>query len=449
MPKNVLQDMVKTQKREPSVFFSELAKATNKNLSTLEEKPVTQKPIEQRVPPPKQPVPPVHRHLQFEPVNHHMRMWVIAGGALLVLLFALSFIFAGARVSVTPKTALLDLKTTIDAERDAIMPTFPFQLMAIQAEESTVVSSTSSKEADSKAVGKVILFNEYSSTPQNLLINTRLEAPNGNIYYTDIAPKIPGYTMKGTELIPGSVEVSVTAAEAGETYNSPLTDFTIIGFKSQPDKYEKMYGRSKTEMTGGADGVVYTISEESAIAAYNESAEALKKTLDERIHNELPEGFILFNDLLFITVDESKPITESSSQDIAVVAKGSAEAFIFKRDEIEEAIARAMIAEYNGLPVAIPDLENLQLTLVNKSTIIPATVTSISLNIEGVAHAVWDIDTETIKSELLGKRKRVFQEIMASHEAVESAEVVIQPFWERSFPKKGSAITVEIINPSF
>ncbi len=450
MAKNVVEDIIKTPKREPSVFFSELAKATNKTLSNQEIKPKAPKstakstPARQAPParPPKNSVNPVFVERKY---HRHARIWIFAALSLCVLFFALSFLFSGASVTVSPKTVSIDLATDFFAEKDAVLPSLPFQLMAINATEKVSSPSTGSKVASTKATGTVVLFNEYSTTPQNLLINTRLEAPNGKIYYTDKAVTIPGYKKSGTSITPGSVDVKVTAAEAGEDYNSPLTDFTILGFKTNADKYAKMYGRSRTEISGGATGNMYTISAEEASASYEKARETLNQTLMTQARTELPEGFVLFDNALFISIDESSPVTDSKETEVTQTATGTAQAFIFKRSDLHEVIARKFIQDYDGAPVHIPELDNLVFELKNKDSIVPATVEDITISLAGSANIIWDVNKEDIISSLVDKRKKDFQSIMSLNPNIQSAEVIIKPFWERKFPSKTESIEV-IVN---
>ena len=64
---------------------------------------------------------------------------------------------------------------------------------------------------------------------------------------------IPGTKVENGKTVPGSKEVDVVADKAGAEYNIGLTDFTIPGFKGSP-KFETVFARSKTEMTGGYVG---------------------------------------------------------------------------------------------------------------------------------------------------------------------------------------------------
>ncbi|QQR50140.1 hypothetical protein IPF86_03615 [Candidatus Nomurabacteria bacterium] len=462
MPKKIVEDMVKSNKREPSVFFSELAKATNKNLSgmtpqktipvgevtpPLPQAPMQFEPMVQKaaIPTPvllSKPIPPVQRPPAGRKLHPGAMLWTVAGLTVVILLFALSFLFSGATVTVKPKKVSLDLVSDFTANKDAVMPTLPFQLMAITADQTIDVPATSSTTESKKATGRVILYNAYSASPQNLLINTRLEAASNNkIYFTDTAVVIPGQTVKNGQKIPGQIEIAVTATEPGPEYNTDLTDFTIVGFKGT-SKYTGYYGRSKTEITGGTSGLVNTITPEAATAAYTDVSTKLEKTLADRIRNELPEGFVLFDDALFITLDSKVPPTQSSEPAIPVTASGSAQAFIFKKTDLYQTIAKSLVPNFDELPVTIPNLDSLSFTLTNKATMNPKSVTSVSFTLGGQTNIVWDVASEEIIDSLLDKKKRDFESIMSTYKNIDSALVVLRPFWQTTFPSKREAIHV-------
>src|SRR3989344_6062534 len=104
----------------------------------------------------------------------------------------------------------------------------------ISGEESKVVQDTKTKDVIEKAKGTVLIYNNFSSVPQRLDIDTRLEGSNGKIYKTVKKIVVPGMRSSA----PGSVEVGIYAAAGGEEYNSGPLDFTIFGFKGTP-KYSK------------------------------------------------------------------------------------------------------------------------------------------------------------------------------------------------------------------
>ena len=163
------------------------------------------------------------------------RIYFVALISVVFLLFALSFLFSGAKVTVVPKIKEISLNENLSAIKDSSVPGLSFDLAVISGEENKIIQGGEEKDVSIKAVGIVLIYNSYSSSSQALDIDTRLEGSNGKIYKTNKRITVPGITKDGK---PGSVAVNIYAAEAGEEYNSSPLDFEIFGFKGTP-KYSK------------------------------------------------------------------------------------------------------------------------------------------------------------------------------------------------------------------
>lgn len=372
-------------------------------------------------------------------------IWFIALISVIILFFALSLLFSGARVTVTPRSGEFDLDQTFTARKGASEGELSFDVMAVSGEESTMVASSDTKDIERKAKGTVIIYNAYSSKAQRLLIETRLETPDGKIYKTDKALVVPGAKVEDGETVPGSVEVTVTASEPGEEYNIGLTDFTIVGFKGTP-KYDKFYARSKTEMTGGLIGKMYTISQEEGEKQKGMLREKLKQSLSSKIFAELPSGFVTYPDTIY-QVDESTDFFESEQEAILIEEKGTLYSFIFQKDKLARAIAYSVVSQYEGEPVEVTNIDDLTFMLLEKEDIDPEAVDEISFTLSGNPRIVWKIDKEKLKSDLVEVHKKSFQTVLSAYENIEKAEVVIKPFWKRTFPERTKDIKINEIRP--
>src|SRR3989344_1617125 len=179
------------------------------------------------------------------------RIYFVALFSVVFLLFALSFLFSKAKITIVPKTEEMSLNENLSAVKGGNAALgLSFDLVVISGEESKTVPGGEEKDVAIPAQGTVLIYNSYSASVQNLDIDTRLEGSNGKIYKTVKKITVPG---RISENKPGSVEVGIYGAETGEGYNSAPLDFKIFGFKGTP-KYDKFYARSKGEITGGFKG---------------------------------------------------------------------------------------------------------------------------------------------------------------------------------------------------
>ena len=114
-------------------------------------------------------------------------LWFVALFAVVFLLFAVSFLFSGAKVTISPKTEDLVLNQNLNAIKDSSNDNdLSFDLVTIAGQETKAVQGGEAKDVVLKANGTVIIYNAFSSFPQTFSMNTRLEGSNGKIYKTEV-----------------------------------------------------------------------------------------------------------------------------------------------------------------------------------------------------------------------------------------------------------------------
>ena len=74
-------------------------------------------------------------------------------------------------------------------------------------------------------------------------------------------------------------------------------------------------------------------------------------------------------------------------------------------------------------------------------------VKNINFNLAGATKIVWKLDENKLKTDLLGKSKEDFNQILLKYPNVNSADLVISPFWKMSFPDKVKDIKVIVNYP--
>ena len=153
-------------------------------------------------------------------------------------------LFSGAKVIITPKQnrTLIDVSSV--AVLDGSAEELSYEIMTIEETSSKKIAATGREEIEEKASGRIVIFNDFNTSSQRLIKNTRFETSEGLIYRINKSVVVPGQKTEDGEKVPGSVEVTVYADEAGEGFNIGLMDFTIPGFKGSP-RFAKFYARSK------------------------------------------------------------------------------------------------------------------------------------------------------------------------------------------------------------
>ncbi len=421
MPKNLLQDIVKVKHFSPPPLVREIE---------IRKKDIPPERLE-RMRPKKE--------------SHRTRyaLWGVAIIAVIFFLFALSYFFLKVVVTVNPKINEVVLNENLSAVKDGSGEAVPFDLIVISGEEDKTVQTAEEKDVTEKAQGVVLIYNAFGSASQLLSIDTRLEGSNGKIYKTKKALVVPG--MKGS--IPGSVEVGIYGAEAGEEYNSIPLDFTIFGFKGT-SKYSKFYARSKGPIIGGFKGKSPSISDEQKASVLSELKTTLQTKLFKKATNQIPSGFVLFKDAVFLNIDDnSTQLVSSGNKTASMKEKGTLYGILFDENKLAKKIAQDSIKNYDGAPVYVSNIQDLAFSLADKDTISFGNVKNINFSLKGNAKIVWKVDENKFKTDLLGKSKKDFSQILLQYPNIDSADLAISPFWKMTLPDKSKDIKVIVNYP--
>ncbi len=358
--------------------------------------------------------------------------------------YGLLVYFASAKVYITAKSQTVTLeKEVFTANRD-LSAALHFEVMMVNGEEKRDTTFSEMNTKDTKAVGTVVIYNEYSTKPVKLTINTRLADEAGHIYFTDEALNIPGYTLLGKKIIPGSIEVGITASVVGDTYNSEPKDFTLLGFKGKI-QYTKIYARSKTAITGGSRGTVYGLSAEEKGVAVSDVTSTLKAKLVKKLQAQVPPGYITYPGSMDFKVDANSGSLTSLTKEGSVTISGTLSATIFKERELEEAVIRSV---YNNVSaselseITIPELASFILTLAPENTTLAKGITKVSFDLSGPATLLWHPNLEILPSQLVGMEKDSLETIFTKDPGIAHARVVFRPPWQSRIPENPEKIKI-------
>ena len=362
--------------------------------------------------------------------KYRYMLWFVALVSVVFCFFAFSFLFSKAEILVMLKTKDVVLNKNLSASLNVNADTLPFELTHFSDETSKTVV-LEEKDVKEKAQGKIILYNKFSSSPQILSIDTRLEGSNNKIYKTKTKVVIPGMSKSG---VPGQVGVDIYAEVEGAAYNSSPLDFKILGFKGTT-KYAKFYGRSVGDITGGIIGKARQVSILQKTEIGNELQPILENKLFNKISSQIP-GFLLYKDATFLKVDDVVVGPVSSDGSVALTLKGTLYGIIFNEQKLTQKIAKDNIENYDNREVSIPNIKNLTFSLADKANISFDSVQNINFNLSGPAKIVWKLDVNKFTADLLNKPKKDFNQILSQYPSIDSALVKVSPPWIQSLPSK-------------
>lgn len=348
----------------------------------------------------------------------------------------LSTVFAGATVTVYPRTETVGLPATLQAQQNAPVGVLQYQTLTVTRSASQSVAAAGTQRVSRAASGVVTISNSYSSAPQRLIANTRFEAPDGKIYRIRDSVTVPGMAAAK----PGTVTATIYADSPGPDYNKAgATTFTIPGFKGDP-RYSKFSAQSAGGISGGF------IGDEPAVAPADlaTAKTALQKQVDAEVRAaaaaEIPSGSVAIPGTLEVVFADI--VQEAGSDKNAKLTQSAtATGAIVREADLAAAIARKSVQNYKGEAVLFGEQTTMTVSIASTTKLSDGTLT---LQLQGQASLVWQFDPNALLQALAGKDKSAFQTtIQAFQPAIAKADASIRPFWRGVFPSDTTKIKIK------
>lgn len=371
-------------------------------------------------------------------------LWGLAGVSIVFLIMAIMLLYSSAQIVVVPKSESVVLNTIFTAKKEPLAGELGYALMTLTKEGEEVVAGTAGKKVERRAIGNIMLYNNFNSYSRKFLADTRLMAGNGKIYKLQSTVTVPGRTKVNGKYVPGSVQARVYAEKPGPEYNILLADllgdFRVVAFKGDP-QYETFYGRQKTDIAGGVITTTFTVSDSIAQATRAKIRTSLKEQILKEALAQKPVGFILYQDAPLFTF-ESLPLVSVATSTVAIIEKVTFNALLFRGEHLARAIASSTSKTLVGLPVDAKGLDSVGFSLKNKKDSVSSVTTQLSFTLTGTTTLVAKIFPDKIAKDLVNKRTKEFSAMILKHPEIEDGDAMISPFWYFTFPDKQEKIEV-------
>lgn len=366
--------------------------------------------------------------------------FIFAVLVLLALAVLIGAIFGRVEMAVSPKTLSVQIDKTVPLSKLPAGGFLVFRTLTLPHKESGSFASTEKKTQAQKAQGAVAIFNE-SKDAQVLIASTRLETLDGKIYRIPKTIVVPGAKAQGGKTTPGSLDVTVFADKPGAEYNIGLSDFTLPGLKDSP-KYELVFARSKTEMSGGASGEQIVVGESDKDAALTVLALRAREAAPELISRKIPkEEFLIIQSVEHVVVKEnSNPPAGSPAERFDFGIEGEIRGASVARRSLEEALLKNLteLGVFGGAMARIKNLEKLPMKLIGYKF----DAQSFTLHVGGTAEIEAIVDTQAVKSAVLESGARGAVARLSSSPAISRVEARFKPFWWRRTPSDPARIDI-------
>ncbi len=338
------------------------------------------------------------------------------------------------------KTLSTEIETGINIQSaSAEGRIIPASLEELELEKSGDFEATGSASGGNKAVGKAVIYNEFSTADQPLVATTRLETKDGKTFRITKGIAVPGMKKDGDEIIPGSMEVDVIADESGDEYNIEPSDFTIPGFANS-QKFEKFYAKSFQAMTGGSETGSKAVSSDDIEEARSFLTAELKEQaiidLKKKLSGEKRffEGAIEFEGLDF----SSSVSAGTAVEKFTAKQKMRVKTFSFSEEDVRKILENEALGEEN------------EYSIINFKKGINYILSDYSLSdgwmkfqAKTDAIPVGDFDLDNFKNGIKGKNTAELEEFVKNYPAVSKIDVSLWPFFIDRIPMNSNRVDVE------
>ena len=191
------------------------------------------------------------------------KLWWSIAGVLVVLgvaFYILTTFFDRATITVDFKQSPWNYQANFVADKSAttINPTgnvIPAQIFTSTKNITEMFPASSISNVSEKAQGTITIYNDYNSTPQELVATTRFLTPDGKLFRLVNTVTVPGATVVNGVITPSSISAAIVADQPGPDYNvGPVVRLTIPGFQKDSGRYNGFYGAIASSTSGGYTG---------------------------------------------------------------------------------------------------------------------------------------------------------------------------------------------------
>ncbi len=385
------------------------------------------------------------------PNFERFRLWLIIGGALLVM----AIIGMVVAMKVLPKATIdiktdatnlnasltLNLSTTATAV-DVATNTLPAKAVTQQKTYTQQANATGQKNNGTKATGKVTLSLDNCSTSQVTIPAGAGVSSNSLTYITQQsvtlnAVVIGGHCQNSTHPADSTGTVDVVSQSAGSKYNIAASPFTTGNAN---------VSGSGTAMTGGTDNIVQIVSQsdiDNAKAKINTSDPSVKQALTTQLSQA---GYYPMP----VTFTAGTPTTTTSAN------VGDAASSV----TVTEVVTYGMFGVHEAdLKVLVANSVKGQMD-TSKQVILDTGLSTATYNLQASTDKTAQIAMQTvvtvgphlneaeIKQQAAGKKSGDAVSAISSNPGVTSVTVKLSPFFVSSIPANTSKITVIIEKPT-
>ena len=361
--------------------------------------------------------------------------------------FAVHIFFARASVQAWPHITKLHMSEWLIAQIGADSVNLEKRIIRARMfqediEQSLLFPASGTKFKEEKARGVIRVYNENTAGPQALVANTRFISEDGKIFRLETAASVPAARMDGRRVVPGSLDVQASGAEAGEEYNIGVSKFSLPGLVGSPS-YTKVYGESLEPMAGGMKRTVAVATEEDIAKAHAQLTETLKAQATKSLLAKVPPQFQVLADSLttVLLVDNSLVKPGAELEQFTYTAKMRASMVGFHKEDAD-LLSRHLLFAQLGSNYALNE-NTLYLAYSMRGKAGESGVLPIEVQIG--ADRYEKVDAAGLANRLRGVSESQFGQLLKEYPFLAKTKISLWPFWISRAPADLEKISIEVL----
>ncbi len=365
---------------------------------------------------------------------------------LIILLVLVAAYFTLPKVLVKIRVKAESFQKNQDVQLSSSKPTsqeegiFSGNLIEFSGQKEEKFVATGKKNLGGKATGTLTLYNYWDSSVQSLGKGTKFSS-SSKTFLSKAAVNVPGTSIRGGNIVPGTATVEIEAENPGEDYNVKAGRFTIIGLTAS--QQEKIYGQASKDLTGGFTKDVTVISQED----YDRGKAKLTQELNDDLKQQLvakSQGMevldkAIVNDNLEFN---SSAKVDSEANDFILKITQRSRVIVFNRDSFDSFVINILekqISEDQMITLGPEDMISIEQVQPQYDK----GILNMKLNV--TAKVSSRVDTEKISHDLLGKNRRAAEDYLNSLPGIDGYDLKFTPsFWLKRIPTYSRALKLEL-----
>ncbi|MFZ2390489.1 MAG: hypothetical protein WAW15_01575 [Minisyncoccales bacterium] len=382
-----------------------------------------------------------------EPIQRKKRKINIIPFLVIIVLSLLGvffFVQGKADVSITPKTEEVTIEAsftinTAEAVIDYENNIVPGIVFADKRDGSMSYNSTGTDDKAKKATGTIKVFNKISPAKAlSLIKGTRFMSSTGElIYKSDAAFTVPKATSSS---VPGSVEIKVTAAEAGEKYNISSIIFSVPGLNGS-EYYSNIWAESVTPMTGGEESKVKIVTSNDILAAKDEFEGQYDEESKQALIATIPQGYTYFSEDINPVISNLSVSAVAGDELDSFNAAGhiETEVTVFRDEDVNKLGESLLSKDISELKTMVPGSVSYEVKekKLNKNGTI-----SLSVTYKGRIYSM--PDNALLLDSLKGKDTNYSVNLLSNIPEIEKVEIKLSPWFKLKIPNDEKRINIQL-----